>query len=372
MSTNPTSRKPPIYAVLSDAAVERQVRMTAEGVYDLAPSEVFWQQRQQYLEEAGYSLRPRYRPNWRPSWIGTNLAPRYCEDSILLTDYQVMDATCIATNELVAIKSFTKDTEELQIAQFFSSIKDPTNHCVPVHQMLPDPFDHEKALMVMPYLRPCNNPDWSTLGDVVDFVTQTLEGLTFMHRHRVAHCDISIPNIMMDAKPLYPDGHHPVRLNFAPDGMHRVTPLPRAGRSIRYYYIDFGLALQFQPGVTPTALGRVGRDREVPELSDTVPYDPLKVDIFALGHLYSQEFEKKYDSMEFLIPLIELMTRREPTERADAEQLLLKWEEIRRDLNKSSFRWRLAPKGEPAIERVLNDTVAVAWHGISHLKSLVS
>ena len=96
----------------------------------------------------------------------------------------------------------------------------------------------------------------------------------------------------MDAKPLYPDGHHPVRLKFAPDGMHRVTPLPRAGRSIRYYYIDFGLALQFQPGVTPTALGRVGRDREVPELSDTVPYDPFKVDIFALGHLYSQEFEK--------------------------------------------------------------------------------
>ena len=89
--------------------------------------------------------------------------------------YQVIDATCIATNELVAIKTFTKDTEELQIAQFFSTIKDPMNHCVPVHQMLPDPFDHEKALMVMPYLRPCNNPDWSTLGDVVDFVTQTLE-----------------------------------------------------------------------------------------------------------------------------------------------------------------------------------------------------
>ncbi|KAI0325878.1 kinase-like protein [Cubamyces sp. BRFM 1775] len=363
MSTSSTPKRPPTYAVLSDAAAQRHARLTAQGIYNLASFEVFWQQRQQYLHDAGYLLRPRYRPDWRPSWIGTNLHPRYCEDSIILMDYQVMDATRIATNELVAIKSFTNDTEELQIAQFFSTIKDPMNHCVPIHQILPDPFDHEKALMVMPYLRPCNDPDWSTLGDVVEFVTQTLE---------CCNSDIATPNIMMDAKPLYPDGHHPVRLDFAPDGMHHVTPLPRAGRSIRYFYIDFGLALQFQPGVTPTAIGRVGRDREVPELSNTVPYDPFKVDIFALGNLYSQEFEKKYDSMEFLVPLIEMMTRREPTQRADAEQLLLKWEEIRRDLNKSSFRWRLAPKGEPAIERVLNDTVAVAWHGINHLKSLVS
>ncbi|KAH9888327.1 kinase-like domain-containing protein [Cubamyces lactineus] len=372
MSAPQKPKQLPVYAFLSDAATERYARMTREGVYNLVLTEIFWQQRHKFFKDAGYLLRPRYTPNWKPSWIGTNLDPTYCEDSIMLEEYKVMDATRVDTNELVAIKSFTKDTEELQIAQFFSTFKDPMNHCVPVHQILPDPFDHEKALMIMPYLRPCNDPDWSTLGDVVDFVTQTLEGLTFMHRHRVAHCDIAIPNIMMDARPLYPEGHHPVRLNFAPDGLHRVTPLPRAGRSIRYFYIDFGLALQFQPGVTPTALGRVGRDREVPELSNTVPYDPFKVDIFALGNLYSQEFERKYTNMEFLVPLVELMTQREPTRRADAEQLLLKWEEIRRDLNQSSFRWRLAPKGEPAIERVLNDTVAVAWHGINHLKSLVS
>lgn len=29
--------------------------------------------------------------------------------------------------------------------------------------------------MVMPYLRPCNDPDWNTVGDVVDFVHQMLE-----------------------------------------------------------------------------------------------------------------------------------------------------------------------------------------------------
>lgn len=30
-------------------------------------------------------------------------------------------------------------------------------------------------MMVMPYLRPCNNPEFATLGDVVDFIDQTIE-----------------------------------------------------------------------------------------------------------------------------------------------------------------------------------------------------
>lgn len=91
--------------------------------------------------------------------------------------YQVIDATRTSTSELVAIKSFLTDTDrqELEIAQFFSTIEDPTNHCVTVHQILPDPFNPRLAFMVMPYLRPCDDPDWSTLGDVVDFVGQTLE-----------------------------------------------------------------------------------------------------------------------------------------------------------------------------------------------------
>lgn len=97
---------------------------------------------------------------------------------------------------------------------------------------------------------------------------------------------------MMDAKAIYPDGHHPVRLGYSPDALYRVSPLPRAGNSVRYYYIDFGLSLRFPVGVVPSAIGILGRDREVPELSDSVPYNPFKVDIFALGNLYAKEFEQ--------------------------------------------------------------------------------
>lgn len=113
------------------------------------------------------------------------------------------------------------------------------------------------------------------------------------------HRDIAIPNIMMDAKTLYPDGHHPVRLGFSPDALYRVSPLPREGNPVRYFYIDFGLSLRFPAGTVPSAIGIIGRDREIPELSDSVPYDPFKVDVFALGNLYAKEFEQVQSFLDF-------------------------------------------------------------------------
>lgn len=76
--------------------------------------------------------------------------------------------------------------------------------------------------------------------------------------------------------------------------------------------------------------------------------------------------------MEFLLPLIARMTQRSPTDRPTAEQALQQWEGIRQGLAKSTFRWRLSPKSEPPLERVLNDTVAVAWESIYHIKKFVT
>ncbi|KAI0325870.1 hypothetical protein GY45DRAFT_1374426 [Cubamyces sp. BRFM 1775] len=265
--------------------------------------------------------------------------------NLALQNYQVIDATQSDTKELVAIKSFAKDSQEKDVAQLLSSLDDPQNHCVRILGILEDPLDASLAMMVMPYLRPCDNPDFGTVGDVIQFVDQTVEGLAFMHRHRIAHRDIAMKNIMMDGKALFPDGHHPVRLNYSPDAIYKVNPLPRAGRSIQYFYIDFGLAF---------------------------PYDAFKMDIFAPGNLYAKEFEQKYNDMQFLIPMIERMKQRQPELRPTAEEVYNQWIEIRDSLNKNTSRWRLSPRSEAAIGRMLNDTVAVAWEGISHLKKYVT
>ncbi|KAH9888332.1 kinase-like domain-containing protein [Cubamyces lactineus] len=370
MATPVKQKQLPRHAFLDADLLESSRKLTEQGVYNLLPKEKFWQARFRYLNDRGYLLRPRYRPGWKPSWQDTNLDPTFCEDSILLIDYQLMDATRLSDSELVAIKLFPKRRQEEQIAQFFSSISDPRNHCVKVHEILPDPQDPRLGLMVMPFLRPCNNPEFATVGDVIEFVDQTLEGLAFMHSHNIAHRDIATSNIMMDAKPLYPGGYHPVRLGYTPDALYPVSALPRAGRNVHYYYIDFGVSSWFQPGDSPYVIGDVGR-AEVPELSETVPYDAFKVDIYALGSVYFKEFGNKYKNTDFLEPLIELMKRERPQERPTAEQTLQEWQRKRATLSESLFRWRLVPKSEQAIERVVNDTVAVAWEGIYHLKKLV-
>ncbi|KAI0365105.1 hypothetical protein BV20DRAFT_1056735 [Pilatotrama ljubarskyi] len=371
MSAPVRQKRLPNHAVLDDDSVERYAKLTREGLFNLMPKELFWEAHYNYLKDHGYQLRPRYTPGWKPSWIGTNLDPTFCEDSIMLVKYQVIDATRISNRELVAIKAFLKDGEELHIAQFFASIRDPQNHCVPIHEILPDPHDSQLALMVMPYLRPCNNPDFATIGDIIDFVDQTIEGLVFMHKHRVAHRDIAFANIMMDAKPLYPSGHHPIRMGYTPDALYPVTALPRAGRGVRYFYIDFGLSSHFAESSSSYVVGDFGRNSDVPELSDDVPYDAFKVDIFALGNLYSKEFEMKYNNMDFLPSIIEPMTQRRPELRPTAQEILREWEKTRATIKESLFRWRLAPKAEPAFDRVVNDTVAVAWEGVYRLKKFV-
>jgi len=47
---------------------------------ELMEKEYYWRDRQKWLEERGYMLRPRYRAGWTASWIGTNKSSLECED----------------------------------------------------------------------------------------------------------------------------------------------------------------------------------------------------------------------------------------------------------------------------------------------------
>ncbi|EIW54119.1 uncharacterized protein TRAVEDRAFT_173422 [Trametes versicolor FP-101664 SS1] len=328
-------RQLPGYVYLTPEAAERQAERTRQGLYNLLPDEILWQTRQKYLEDHGYLLRPRYRLGWKPSWSGTDIAPDFCEDSIVSSRPQVIDATTLGDNVLVAIKTVPNHTEELAITQFLSSFKGrDENHCVAVLEILSDPLEIQGSLMVLLYLRPYNDPEFTTVGDVMDFIHQTLEGLVFMHHHR-------------------------------------LTPLSRAEHPVRYYYVDFGLSVRFPAGSPSLVVGDVGRDAEVPELSSTVPYDAFKADIYALGNLYDKEFEQRYRSLETLRPLIDSMKQRQPELRRPPKELLSLFKQIRGALSKNAPGWRLASKSESAHERLLNDTVAVALGGISNLRRYV-
>lgn len=76
------------------------------------------------------------------------------------------------------IKSVSASDNEIPIARLLSRRElqdDPANHCIPILDVVNDPLEPAKAMMIMPYLRPFDDPDFRTIGEVVDFISQTLE-----------------------------------------------------------------------------------------------------------------------------------------------------------------------------------------------------
>ncbi|KAI0077830.1 hypothetical protein K474DRAFT_1697485 [Panus rudis PR-1116 ss-1] len=372
---NNSSTNIPAYAICGPERAARYAERTANGDYDLRFWEVAWRDRAGYLRERGYILRPRYQPGWTPSWMNTNRDPHFCEDSIRIMYYKIMDATRSSDGSRVSIKMVKTNTQEAEIGLYLSRPelrRDPRNHAVKVFEVLPDPLDISQKLVVMDYLCPFNDPEFLAIGEVVDFIGQTLEGLAFLHSQRIAHRDCAAGNIMMDGRPLYPQGHHPVRRAYAPDAMWHVHPLARIDHPVKYYFIDFGISSHFREGETPLVLGTKGRDKEPPELSDVTPYNPFMLDIYILGNVYKKEFVEKYYGLEFLQPLLSSMLQEEPELRPTADAARLQFMRIRSELNPSLLRWRLRSRKESAPERIVYDTVAAAKEGIYHIKRLVA
>ncbi|KAG8845995.1 hypothetical protein FRB91_001279 [Serendipita sp. 411] len=318
--------------------------LTMNGEYDLLPYEQEWRERGPLIYHWGYQLRRRYDMGWKPSWENTDINPFFCEDSIDSSTPNVMDAVRIDDGLAVAIKATLSWTNEAPIAFLFTdggAIEEPRNHCVPVLDTF---VEDDLVYIVMPLLRAFNDPPFMAVAEVVDFVDQMIQGIEYMHEQNVAHRDITVGNIMMDASELYPEGFHPVRQNLSRNGLAEVVGLMRMHAPVRYYLIDFGSAIAFEKG-TPSrdkyAEGRTGRDEDVPEFRFNNPYDPFKVDIFQFGNLLKKEFLQRYTGVEFLEPLVKEMTRPRPSERPNAKALRLRFNTVQNRLTQGQLRAHL-------------------------------
>lgn len=90
----------------------------------------------------------------------------------------VLDAKSIESGKLVCIKRIERISEEIEIARFLSSAEnllDTRNRCPPLLASFSDPTIPNVNYIVMPLLRPFDDPEFGALGEVVDFVTQVLE-----------------------------------------------------------------------------------------------------------------------------------------------------------------------------------------------------
>ncbi|GLB34249.1 putative protein kinase [Lyophyllum shimeji] len=315
-----------------------------------------WRDRYAFLLSKGYQLRARYEPDWSPSWLTVDIDPAYCDDVINSVLHMVLDAERLVDGTTVCIKRINPETvtDEVKIAKYLSSAEmlcDSKNHCVPIWDSFRDPTIPKVEYIIMPPLRPFDDPEFGAVGEVVDFVTQMIEGMVFMHRHLVAHGDLTTPNIMMDARPILPTGWHFVAQHRTPDGVTPISPLARIDHPVRYIIIDFDCAVRLsedQPHLITDFGGRDGDPRNI------------------------KDFYQKYEGLDFLASLIDFMKTADFRQRPDAEMALQYWLSIRAHVDIGKARWRLQKRKETIGERVLYDTVAFAKEGVHRVKHMLT
>lgn len=88
-----------------------------------------------------------------------------------------MDATRISDNSLVSMKRVDNPLENEINAHLSTEpfVSHPHNHCVPVYEVLEIPDLQDEVIVVMPLLRPFNEPQFKSVGEAVEFFRQIFE-----------------------------------------------------------------------------------------------------------------------------------------------------------------------------------------------------
>ncbi|KAH7918651.1 hypothetical protein BV22DRAFT_1041582 [Leucogyrophana mollusca] len=360
------------------ADIARRQLKTFGKVLDTTPGargegELWWVKHYQWLKDCGYLLRTRYAPDWVPSWVGTNKTSQQCEDGEVPWVSHLLDATRISDGAFVILKSLKKSRHpyEAEIGEFFMTeplASDPANHCVPIYEVLSVPEDDDRIILVMPFLRPYNDPDFDTIGEVVDCVRQLFEGLQFMHLHHVAHRDCMNLNILMDATSLYIDPFHPFRLRRTRDLRSDARHFTRTQRPPKYYLIDFGISRRYRPSDSnPLELPILGGDKTVPEFRDpSEPRNPFPTDVYYIGNVLREDFIQQKVGFKFLEALVADMVQDDPSERPTMDEVVARFDIIRKGLSSWKLRSRVVDKQENAVSGLFRD----AGHWIRHLISM--
>ncbi|KAI5120177.1 hypothetical protein M0805_002645 [Coniferiporia weirii] len=344
----------------------------------LKKSETWWRDHFNVLLDHGYRLRPRYHPDWKPSWvIDSTKDPLLCEDSIRSSFSKTLDATRVSDGSVVYLKRISKSSTERAIAQYLATkekLQDPRNHCIPIldYFELNGEGEEDIEIIVMPLLRSLDKPPFSSADEVVDFVKQTLEGLSYIHSQNVAHRDCTRLNIMMDAGLMYPKGFHPIQSNFLPTELEPAPYLKRSQvKGVKYFFLDFGISTRFQEGEAHEVVGTKCGDGDVPELSSIVPYNPFATDVFILGNMYKERLLVRYVNLGFLSSLVDIMTQEDPDDRPSPDKALELFEELIRRQRPYTLQWYLKDAEAGRLERLILDVMSVGRVSTRLVKSLV-
>lgn len=184
---------------------------------------------------------------------------------------------------------------------------------------------------------------------------------------------------------MFPQGFHPIVQTRLPDVSGRAPVLSRSAVPVKYYYIDFGISTRFTSDAPRLVVGTLGLDEEPPELSDSIPYDPFKLDVFMIGNLIRRSLydvrvslnfrrplnlsEQKFSNLTMLEPLMNQMSHEDPARRPSAAEAHQQFKVIRRNVPTLYRHWDLQPRDSFLLVRVFRQMYSLVRNIFSHYKS---
>ncbi|KAJ7648248.1 hypothetical protein DFH06DRAFT_1423768 [Mycena polygramma] len=295
----------------------------------LCRSEQFWAQSYQLLLSHGYQLRSRYNPQWAPSWRGKGDPIWHeCDDFLISYTTNALDALSVKDNQKVVLKRVKED--ELKLFRHLDDLRsDVRNHTIPLLDVIPLPGT-EWTFVVMPYCRRFTSPPFHCRDEFVDAMTQYIE--------------------------FDPNTHHGFGHFFSWRNRCSLRP------SVQYYYIDFGLSHHFPGGKESACLALTLRTFPmIPELSQTVPYNPFYVDIFQLG-LAMNRIIDTYPALENFRTSL---TVDDPHARATLEAALKQLNSVRDQMSPSLRRKRIWEKSITRWKKLTRLVLGGHWSDVA-------
>ncbi|KAH7889063.1 hypothetical protein F5I97DRAFT_785413 [Phlebopus sp. FC_14] len=327
----------------------------------LSEGELWWRDHHEWFKARGYLLRARYSPSWVPSWENTKKWHWDCEDGRGLLWRNINDATRMSDGKYVALKRIKKSEHryEVDIGLYFSSdemVSEPANHCAPFYEVLTvDDDDDGTVVIVMPLLRSYNDPYLDTIGEAVDFFRQIFEvsgndieaqgrsdhsvgqGLQFMHRHYIAHRFCLTWSIMVDANGLCPKSCRPSPTLPGSTCSKFTKHYTRTQRPPKYYLTCFGRSRYYDPpDINPCHHPIWEKDGKL-----NGHRNPFQTDIYDIGNLVMEDFIQTKSGFGFMLRLVSDMVHPEPSKRPTIDEVVSRFDEIRRGLSSWELRSRI-------------------------------
>ncbi|CAK5262966.1 unnamed protein product [Mycena citricolor] len=311
-----------------------------------------WCRLQPLIETRGYRIAKQYNPDtvsaWKERPKGYVDEPNYPH---------LLEGVRISDKRPVMLKFTRTDLWEAQIFQDLASFPDADNHTIPLYDVITPPHDPDSqmqwCIVVTPRLTDCRERHFRTLEDLVQFITQVIEGVCFMHRYNIAHTDVARTNIVWDKRPIDDD---PLDRKGKPKS-RRPTVAPR-----RYYFIDFGLACAFPSFEERGRVqGLCGQHRNIPELSEEVPYDPFPLDIRQIGEMLTRDYTQVYAELEFLEPWIARLRDDDPTKRPTAPETLAYFQNLVASLPEEKLKAQVYGRNEWPNGRRFMTYAVIIW-----------